>query len=556
CDGLKPKCFWCITKNADCQYVEERPKKRKHDADYIVGLETQVELLREELFRLKNPGSDPKTNLTSDVSIGFDVSDSANVPSLPQELPLPQDGSTAISDVSSLMWRLTIDDGGGTTLVGPSGNFCFPVTQHQSPNDDRGVTIPKDAAIHRQPWISEHATTKNIHQLINTFFQFINPVQQFISNDMFTVIVGASSPPLNFLRCAVLAAGALFSDDSESKALGLDAASYVEAEALGISRQYLCPEIVQGLSIMCWRELWLDNGNMVWMYNSMAASLALHLGLTVSSLKNLSEDSVGGKNNAKTPESISLRLRALWAALFLDRITTSLLGRNCVTPSHRVKVPAFLEVARSLPSLDEIVFDHHCRLWFLHDQHMELIYSFDFDAIDGTKRLQMLIEAREQLFSFYRSLEEPLQFHKAKSPPTVIFLHMSYNMSQMLIHRPYLNEPPQSNAHRLSIRSIATAASAMVRLIRAYEKIQSLDKVPPFVVHSIHTAAITLLLTATSTSPAIRSQSINRFRVCLLALEAMRMRWPRAKQAVLSLQQLAQRWRIAIALPMRSSNPL
>lgn len=168
----------------------------------------------------------------------------------------------------------------------------------------------------------------------------------------------------------------------------------------------------------------------------------------------------------------------------------------------------------------------------------------------------MLIEAREQLFSFYRSLEEPLQFHKAKSPPTVIFLHMSYNMSQMLIHRPYLNEPPQSNAHRLSIRSIATAASAMVRLIRAYEKIQSLDKVPPFVVHSIHTAAITLLLTATSTSPAIRSQSINRFRVCLLALEAMRMRWPRAKQAVLSLQQLAQRWRIAIALPMRSSNPL
>lgn len=167
----------------------------------------------------------------------------------------------------------------------------------------------------------------------------------------------------------------------------------------------------------------------------------------------------------------------------------------------------------------------------------------------------MLVEAREQLFSFYRSLEEQLQFHKGKSPPTVIFLHMSYNMSQMLIHRPYLNEPPQSSAHRLSIRSMATAASGMVRLIRAYEKMQSLDKVPPFVVHSIHTAAITLLLTATSTSPAVRSQSISRFRVCLLALEAMRMRWSRAKQAVLSLQQLAQRWRIAIALPMRSNNP-
>lgn len=44
--------------------------------------------------------------------------------------------------------------------------------------------------------------------------------------------------------------------------------------------------------------------------------------------------------------------------------------------------------------------------------------------------------------------------------------------------------------------------------------------------------------------------------MCLGALDAMKTRWPRARRAVLSLGELAQRWRVAIALPMqRSSQP-
>lgn len=48
---------------------------------------------------------------------------------------------------------------------------------------------------------------------------------------------------------------------------------------------------------------------------------------------------------------------------------------------------------------------------------------------------------------------------------------MSYNMSQLLIHRPYVKEPVDSAAHRLSLRTMSIAAGAMVRLLRRYEKL-------------------------------------------------------------------------------------
>jgi hypothetical protein len=96
----------------------------------------------------------------------------------------------------------------------------------------------------------------------------------------------------------------------------------------------------------------------------------------------------------------------------------------------------------------------------------------------------------------------------------------------------------------------------MVRLIKMYEKLESFDKAPLFVVHNVQTAAITHLLTATSTQPEMRNKSIRRFRVCVDALEAMGSRWPRSKQAVAALRELASRWEVISALPMRCSAPL
>lgn len=140
--------------------------------------------------------------------------------------------------------------------------------------------------------------------------------------------------------------------------------------------------------------------------------------------------------------------------------------------------------------------------------------------------------------------------------PGVIFCHMAYHMSQLLIHRPYLKDPAGNHARQVADRTTTLESASMVELIRKYQKIGSFDKVPLFVVHSVQTAAISLLLDATSEQPAVRSQSINRFRTCVDALESMGSRWFIAKRAITALRELAERWKIVIALPMRYSGPL
>ncbi|KAI8687498.1 Zn(2)-C6 fungal-type domain-containing protein [Fusarium keratoplasticum] len=360
---------------------------------------------------------------------------------------------------------------------------------------------------------------------------------------------------VDILTCTILAAGALFSDDSESKALGDKMADYAESVILQICRERPSVETVQAFSILCWRELGLDNENMAWMYDSMAASLALHLGLTVSSLENLDKSGRRETAGVRAPSSQPLRIRALWSTLLLDRIATSMRGRNCIIPRRRVQSSTFA-TATPDPSQDEVVFDHHCRLWFIHDQYMDRIYAFGFNKLDESERFNLLLEAREQLLSFYRQLNPRIQLQKDTSSPQVIFLHMSYNMSQLLIHRLYVKEPVDSAAHRLSLRTMSIAAGAMVRLLRRYEKLDSYEKVPPFVVHNVLSTAVTLLLMATAKQSSLRNRSMSRFRVCVGALEAIGRRWSKARKAILILRQLAQRWRVSIALPMHQSFPL
>lgn len=61
---------------------------------------------------------------------------------------------------------------------------------------------------------------------------------------------------------------------------------------------------------------------------------------------------------------------------YLVTVSTSLMGRNCMLPWRRLEVPDFLQaVAGTVPTLDEVVFDHHCKLWFMHDQHMDKMYT-------------------------------------------------------------------------------------------------------------------------------------------------------------------------------------
>ncbi|KAM5378180.1 hypothetical protein ACJA88_005914 [Fusarium oxysporum] len=418
CDGNSP-CSSCLKNNIECVYVLERPKSLEDDAAHTVD--------------------DSQTS--------------------------------AINDVSSMMWRMNLHGSGETSFLGPSGSFCFPVTNH-------GI---ETEAIRPEP------QTESVQALLDLFRQHINSVHHFVPPHVIeTLKAPQETLDGELLQVSVLAAASLFADSQ-----GQMHANRAEAIVMECCRTIPNTVTAQALAILTWRELALENENNAWLYNSMAASLIVHLGLHVSSLENVMQIPIG-------PPSDSIE--------------------------KSVRVQTFC-------------------------------YSFEFGELEHFERHQLLSEARDHHMNFFRQMGRDLELRKNNMNPQVILLHMVYNMSLLLIHRPYLRELNGSAAHQLSIRTNMTSAHALVRLIRQYDKEAKMENAPFFAIHCVLTAAVSLLLNATSTNSTIRSQSVHRFRVCVDALEKMK-RWTRARRGLLLLRELANRWKVVSALPMRHSVPL
>ncbi|RKL47029.1 hypothetical protein BFJ72_g2766 [Fusarium proliferatum] len=455
--------------------VGEGSERKQRDSELVSNLEDQVLALKDYVRKLE-------------AACGY-----ANLPdfassSLEDEGPahtVDDSQSSAINDVSSMMWRMNIH-GGETSFVGPSGSFCFPVSGH----------------IETQS--TSHEAQESVQVLLDLFRQHINSVHHFVSPQAIETLRAPETLDGELLQASVLAAASLFTNSQ-----GQMYADQAEAIVMRCCRTVPNVVTIQALAILTWRELALENENNAWLYNcmypssaltqanvsAMAASLVVHLGLHVSSLENVMQ--VGPPSDIDK----SVRVQTFWSAFLMDR------------------------------------------------------YSFEFGELEHFERHQLLSEARDHHMNFFRQMGRDLELRKNNMNPQVILLHMVYNMSLLLIHRPYLREPKESTAHQLSVRTNMTSAHALVRLIRQYEKEARIEDAPFFAIHCILTAAVSLLLNATSTNSAIRGQSVHRFRICVDALDRMK-RWTRARRGLLLLRELANRWNVVSALPMRHSVPL
>jgi hypothetical protein len=307
----------------------------------VTGLEDQIDLLRDELHRLEDLKS-------SSEDAGQELSPSlvqSNTDCGPQrgkeESFVPFEASlekvTPIQDVSSMIWRMSIEDSGEQAFIGPSGNSCFPVSPRKPPKQDLHFEslTPKTP---ETPENSHHILdeTQITDYLLGLFIEFINPVHFFLTDSIINELrANDLKPELSLVKYAVMAAASLLADDEDSRVFGNDAAVAIDSVLLSACRQYPSTSLVQALAIMCWRELGLENHNMAWMYNctfsdsvasrtmltylAMSASLTVHLGLPVSSLHVLedpqSEDSIEAKNMISKRTNV----QTAWSAVMIDR---------------------------------------------------------------------------------------------------------------------------------------------------------------------------------------------------------------------------------------------
>ncbi|KLP17197.1 uncharacterized protein LW94_2377 [Fusarium fujikuroi] len=496
CDGNSP-CSSCVKNNIECVYVLER-KRKQRDSELVSNLEDQVLALKDYVRKLE--AACGYSNLPDFASSSLEDEGPAHI--------VDDSQSSAINDVSSMMWRMNIH-GGETSFVGPSGSFCFPVSGH----------------IETQS--TSHEAQESVQVLLDLFRQHINSIHHFVSSQAIETLKSPETLDGELLQASVLAAASLFTNSQ-----GQMYADQAEAIVMRCCRTIPNVVTIQALAILTWRELALENENNAWLYNSMAASLVVHLGLHVSSLENVMQ--VG------PPSDIDMSVDAGSDELCLQ--------------IQNLHLDAWTQLHDPMAKKDT-VFDAHCQMWFIHDRYMDKIYSFEFGELEHFERHQLLSEARDHHMNFFRQMGRDLELRKNNMNPQVILLHMVYNMSLLLIHRPYLREPKESTAHQLSVRTNMTSAHALVRLIRQYGKEARIEDAPFFAIHCILTAAVSLLLNATSTNSAIRGQSVHRFRICVDALDRMK-RWTRARRGLLLLRELANRWNVVSALPMRHSVPL
>jgi hypothetical protein len=529
-------------------------KRRVDDEQHINELEDQVIALKAYISSLE--GDAPSQVLPfianhdkQDVSVGSDEDETVQEhldEGVNEEGMLP----AAVDEISNLMWSLDVSDAGESSFQGPSGNFCFP--DRGTKHDGLGSKHP-DTHESRIPSSALLEDDDQRTQLINLFFDNVNPYHCFVepedSSDPARMAEPDPSPPFALLRAAVVAAGSLYASDPYSTLVGRTYIAYAENMALRCCREHPSLATLRALTIFSWTELGTGNNHMGWMYNSMAGSMVLELGLHAEGLVT---------SKTMTWKTRASRRKAFWAFLVQDRMATSLLGRNCAVPWRRVRVPDLSTVfdGSNLTNEQE-AFIHQCRLWSIHDQHMDQIYAFEFDDLPRSQKDRLLLRAREDLLTFRSTLVHGVSIDPGTSSKSVCILHMSYHMSIMLVHRPFIRAGTGLEIGRLAFRAIATAASAFTRVLGALRKTHSLVCMPFILIHHVLTATISHLFNATSANVRLRRVSVKGAKVCIQAMEELSQTWPdRGKQAIRLAQELAARWMVVSALPIHLSYPL
>ncbi|KAF2786913.1 hypothetical protein K505DRAFT_379940 [Melanomma pulvis-pyrius CBS 109.77] len=435
CDGIKPICSGCTDRKLECQYVDKSNRKRKQwNLDHVSTLEETISTLKGYICDLEERGfiGEKRVNINDLLAAHLDREGPSSfgiaeaVTSTEDEELITQSpgGKTvterrlpsAIGDMSAMVWKLNICEDGTAAFTGLSGNFCFEPPARGNLLLTHSRSQEGSTGMYRGDYVQDDDLKD---ELMTLFMTKVNPYHQFVGPSL---QIGEDPDGLDvrILQIAMCAAGSCYSHRPSASIIGQTFAESAEELALTCCRTHPSLSTVQALSTLCWYELAQDHDNMAWIYNSTASAVALHLGLHVTGFEGLVSET--GSNDNDQCE----RIRTFWAFSLMDRIATSMLGRQCVMPWRRTRVPPILDILEAGAEPNEIAFGHQCKLWFIHDQFMDQICAFDFDELGFELRNKILVNARESLFTFYQGIDERLRLHDASSHHSILFFKMSY----------------------------------------------------------------------------------------------------------------------------------
>ncbi|KAJ5381339.1 uncharacterized protein N7496_003767 [Penicillium cataractarum] len=437
-----------------------------------------------------------------------------------------------MEELSVMMWRTNLADG---VAINNEAN----ITPVGNPQPTLAYSLTR--AI---PECGNDST--RVNNLASLFLRHINGEHQFTR---YKTTEPFSSYPdeqadLLFLHSAMLAAGATFEHQPDSLEVSNQFAELSESLVFTCFKNAPSIHIIQGLCILSWRSLALGHDHIGWAFLSMAAGLAVHLKLHVLVL-----DEVASQHLKPTIASA----QAFWSFYMTDRTSISILGRNCILPWRRVNVPtidAFFSEGEG--DLTELSFAWQCKLWYMHDQNMDQIFSSSFEKCSVSDQVALLISMHETLNRFMKLRDSRLDLGRGVTPKPVLLFHMAYQMTLLITMPPFLRlfalartEGQVSHARPLVLQSITSAASSMIQLVQNYCKWYGFEHANPLLIHHLLSASIVHLMNTTTKIPTFRRYSTRSVRKCLTLLHELGRYWElRSQKSINAIKTLAQRWKV------------
>ncbi|KAF7880637.1 uncharacterized protein EAF02_007483 [Botrytis sinoallii] len=567
CQGQRPTCALCEKGGKLCYYPPETSRKRKHrDDSYVRSLEDKVKALEAQLANYQS--SEPQSQHNEEY-MGHEilpVRSPATTSSLtyeseaitPESIDEPNDprSQVAMKELASLMLTMDIEE---------KGEPSFTIPRNKSSSRQNSVSnenLNPDTSSHDTDLGKIGFYTETRTHLVECFMAAFNIYHQFIEQgELQTILLEttfSTELDFDFRNHALLSVGAFLSPKSDAKKLSIHHATSAENILLRCIREHPSDLVVQGLALLSWRELMLENNSMAYTYIAMATGLILHLGLHVSNLgPGKLPDLTLNRNSTVDDYVRKRRIRSFWAYFSVDRMVSSSLGMNCTIHWQRIRISSFFSVLDHNPSPDELAHDKFCQLWHLWDSFMDQRYAFEWTGLKAKQRQNLLKRAHQALTDFYVGTDDKLALSKTCMPQTFLLFQLAYHTAILLIHRPFLNEPKGSETLSFALRSATNAAASIARIVRAYRKLRGFADANPQVIDYILSAAVIHLLNATSGRNFLGRQSANSLQSCLDALVEMQTTWmPQASRAIQEIQELAAKWKVVWALPLKFSQRL
>ncbi|KAL3421939.1 fungal specific transcription factor domain-containing protein [Phlyctema vagabunda] len=543
CDGQRPVCWLCQKGRRMCEYTSDPNgrKRKRFGPDYVRELEEQVAALRalvngnddgDTLERvtsseavlvsglhtssLRSSYTNPPPSCNEDLPSSADLLPHA--PSLyPQTQVVPdQRSALAMEDLGLMMLRMGIEDGGEPSFTIATANRRTRGSISRQ-KELQSIVSASDAKLNLQ--VLQDVELR--HHLLYCFCRDFNPFHQvLVPEDIPRLEAGDYTlwtPDEQLRNIAAFAAGALFSDRVNAHEVGQQCAEHAENMILRCLKYDPSDLVVQGLSLLAWRDLSLGNDSMSWNLNCSATGLALRLGLHVTALNKL-RDQIA-------PAALQIRKR---------RIRTFWNG-NIYTRN---------ELHHALAT---------CQLWHLWDSFMDQTYAFDWPRLTPQGKKDLLLRSKNALFSFHQESDPALH----GLAPSAIHYQLAFHAAVILIHRPFFSEPICTPTLPIALQASTNAALEICRILRYIKNNFSLVDYPPHVINHIICAAVIHLMNATCGKTSFGKRSANSLKTCIHALLDMGRRWKvRQETAIRFLQELAHRWKVVWALPMQFSAPL